>query len=281
MQIRMLTVNDLPQYKAMQTHIKDDYMIDIFEHLITPPNHALFGLFKDDRLVSVAGYSFFPGGYAMLGRLRSDRREHGNGYATTLLVEIINRLKVNQHVDWIGGYTNINNQAARRVLAKLQFEPLKTFHSYPLINRQLVNSKVGDIWNEVYHLKNKRAILDQLAADGVLDVYPYECYYPFPFQQALLPDQKLDETRVFQNKQQDRWLFISNDYKKEPYAHVRYFWDDHFNQAGLFETIDYYLSQQDEPRKPWFDFSTYASSLIPNLDAFEIQDGWILYGKSV
>ncbi|WP_067840624.1 GNAT family N-acetyltransferase [Amphibacillus sediminis] len=280
MQIKRLSIRDLATYKLMQTGIEGDYIIDVFERLVTPPDHALFGLYQQNQLVSVAGYSIFPGGYAMLGRLRSDIRYQGKGHATQLLLAIIAELEINPNIRWVGGYTNIHNDSARRVLDKLGFQEIKTFYNLPMKDRSLIQSAQGKVWDQVHSLEEKRSILATLA-ETVLDVYPYECYYPFPYRTDLLTDQKLAETYFYHNYSKDRWLLISNDFKQEAYAHVRYFWDDYFEQAGLFETIDAYLSRQSEERKPYFDFSPKAYQRIPNLAAFEVSDGWVLYGRKI
>lgn len=278
MNIRQLTHNDLTLYKAMHTTIDRDYMIDIFDKLTTAPDHRLFGLFKNNHLVSIAGYTLYPGGYAMLGRLRSDARFQGNGYASYLLAYIVDYLTKLEQVGWIGGYTNIGNVPSRRILSKLDLSELKTFHSFPLINPDLLITTPGKVWSEIETLTQKRAILKKLSED-VLDIYPYECYYPFPYRDELLTDQKLAQTRFYQNEQADRWLIISDDYKKETYAQIRYFWDDYFSQPGLFETITADLKRSKEPCRPWFDFTPEAFEQIPNLEAFDVSDGWVLYGE--
>lgn len=253
-----------------------------FEGLVTPPQNFLYGLFKDNHLITVAGYSVFPGGHAMLGRLRSDTRFRKSGYATQLLSYIIDQLNDHPGIHWIGGNTNIGNLPAQRILKKLGFEKLKTLYSFPLLNPELLLKTVGPIWLEITDLSEKRNILKQLEDKGIIDIYPYECYYPFPYSEALLPDEKLAETRFYQNEESNRWLIISDDQKGEAYAQVRYFWDDYFSQAGLFETIAYDLSDSNnQERKAWFDFSETAVDKISNLDAFEVSDGWILYGKKI
>ncbi|SDC27773.1 FR47-like protein [Pelagirhabdus alkalitolerans] len=278
MTIRVLTIDDLAHYKQMQTGLETDYMIDIFERLTTPPHNQIYGFFIDNQLVATAGYTLYPGGYAMLGRLRSDVRFRGRGYATSLLTHIIQHLKNQPHISFLGGYTNLHNTSARQVLNKLNFNPIQTFYSFPLINRDKLGATSGPIWNEVTDLNTKRRILNELSSEGTMSIYPYECYYPFPFTDELLPDDKLKVTRFFHNPDVTRWLLIDDDYKREAYGHVRYFWDDYFTQPGLFETVDHYLAQSDQPRKAWFNFTPDAYQKIPDLDAFETSDGWILYG---
>ncbi|SEO49441.1 Acetyltransferase (GNAT) family protein [Amphibacillus marinus] len=280
MEIRQLTEQDLPKYQAMQTGIADDYIIAVYKRLVTPPENALYGMFINNQLITVAGYTIFPGGNAMLGRLRSDLRFQGRGYATLLLKQIIEELSGIPTVKWLGGYTNMANKAAQRVLNKLAFSPVKSYYSLPLINRTAAGNRPGQPWDEITALPVKRDILANLANDA-LDIYHYECYYPFPYSHSLISDHKLGATRVFSNTANNRWLFISNDFKGESYAHIHYFWDDHFTQAGLFETIDLYLREEHEQQTPWFDFTINGFKEIPNQHAFDLLDGWILYGYSL
>lgn len=278
--IRKLQLADLPIVKAMQTNIADDYVIEIFDRLVSADEHALYGLFVDNQLTTIAGYSVFPGGYAMLGRLRSDVRNHGKGNATLLLNYLIDLLRRDPLIKWIGGNTNIENKPARRVLDKLGFSEVTTFHALPLANRKKLQGVVGPVWQEISSLQEKRAILTQLAK-STMEVYPYECYYPFPFRQALVPDHDLALSHFYQNPTADRWVIIKKDFKKEAYAHVKYFWDDHFKQAGLFETIDHFVEQDPENPRPWLDFTTEGYQNIPDISAFELSDGWVLYGDWV
>lgn len=278
MKIRQLTVEDLELYQKMQTGLDSDYMLRAFERLATPPDHQLFGLFIDGQLATIAGYSVFPGGYAMLGRLRSDQRFRGRGYATEINKFMIDYIKKSPEINWVGGYTNIENIPARQILKKLDIPELQTYHSLPLVQPDLLSGTPGVVWSSITDLAKKRRVLDFLSKD-VLKIYPLECYYPFPYRKELITDEKLVDTRFYHNENQDRWLLISDDVKGDNYAQVRYFWEDYFSQAGLFETVLADIEQSKEPRKAWFDFTPEAFEKIPNKAAFDIQEAWILYGK--
>lgn len=277
MKIKQLTGEDFELYQNMETGLEDDYMLRAFERLTTPPEHYLYGLIKDNQLVTIAGFSMFPGGYAMLGRLRSDKRFRGSGHATYLIEQLIDLLKKSSDINWFGGYTNINNLPARQILKKLGIPKLKKYYSFPLVEPDLLEATRGNIWSSISEITEKRQVLEQLSKD-VLTIYPLECYYPFPYRQELITDQKLAETRFYHNDRENRWLLISDDIKGAAYAQVRYFWDDYFTQPGLFETVVSDLKRSDQPQQAWFDFTTEAFAKIPNKQAFEVQDGWILYG---
>lgn len=279
--MRQLQLRDLPIAKKMKTNITDDYVIEIFERLVTSENQSLYGLFIDEELVTIAGYTIFPGGYAMLGRLRSDVRVHGKGYATELLLYLIEQLKLNPKIVWIGGNTNIQNSSARRVLSKLGFSELKTFYGLPIQKRERINNVPGHIWQQVHSVQEKRALLTKLAKSNILKIYPYECFYPFPFRQELVTDEDLAESHFFQNPSADRWVILKKDFKKEAFVQVKYFWNDHFEQPGLFETIDEFVANDEEHPRPWFDFTEKGYKKIPDLTAFEVSDGWVLYGDWV
>lgn len=278
--VKKLTLADLNSVKAMKTNIENDYVIDIFERLVTSDNQAVYGLYSDNQLISIAGYTLFPGGYAMLGRLRSDIRVHGKGFATELLRYLIDHLKQDPTIVWIGANTNIKNNSARRVLKKLGFNEFKTLHGLPLIKPEKVLGAKGPIWSEIQDLREKRTVLDLLSQNS-LDVYPYECYYPFPFRQALLTDDDLHHTSFYHNPSRDRWLLIKKDFKKELYAQVKYFWNDHFIQPGFFETIAAYIERDKEQPRAWIDFTPEGYQKIPDLSVFELSDGWVLYGEWV
>lgn len=277
--IRALTLDDNRSVANLQTNIKDDYVIRIFPDLVQSDIHAVYGLFENDTLITIAGYSLFPGGYVMLGRLRSDIRYHAKGYATQILNFIIEDLKTNPHINWIGANTNILNQAARRVLGKLELNKIKTLHSLSVKDAKKLSGTYGDIWDEITSVEKKRELLTTYVDNNIIDIYPYECYYPFPFTQELLSDQHIEESTFYRNPTNDRLMIIKNDQKNEWFAHVKYFWNDHFEQAGFWETIYHYIENNADKPRPWLDFSDQGYKNIPNLEAFDLTDGWILHGN--
>ncbi|GGM36076.1 hypothetical protein GCM10011351_22690 [Paraliobacillus quinghaiensis] len=277
--IRKLSLNDKLTVQQLQTNIEDDYVIKIFPDLVQSKMHAVYGLFENDTLITIAGYSLFPGGYAMLGRLRSDIRYHAKGYATKILNFIIEDLKTKPYINWIGGNTNIHNHAARRVLDKLELDEIKTLHSLSVKDANKLNGTPGDIWGAITSIAKKREVLTAYVNHNVIDVYPYECYYPFPFTQELVSDQHLAESTFYLNPTKDRLMIIKNDQKREWFAQVKYFWNDHFEQPGFWETVYHYIENNPDQPRPWLDFSDQGFKQIPDYDAFDLSDGWILHGN--
>ncbi len=276
--IRRLTLNDHTNVQNLQTKLVDDYVIRIFPDLIQSQTHTVYGLFESETLITIAGYSLFPGGYAMLGRLRSDIRYTAKGYATKILAFIIEDLKKDPTIKWIGANTNIENHAARRVLAKLELKQITTLHSLPVRDATLLNGVSGDRWSEVGSIKEKRALLTSVAYSKQL-VFPYECYNPFPYSEALVTDKHLSESTFFLNQMKDRFVIIRNDQKQEWFAQVKYFWDDAFEQPGFWETVYHYVEKETRNLRPWLDFSQDGFNSIPNFEAFDTEDGWVLYGN--
>src|SRR5690625_2943220 len=152
MKIRQLTARDLELYQKMQTGLDSDYMLRAFERLATSSDHQLFGLFIDDQLATIAGYSVFPGGYAMLGRLRSDQRFRGRGYATEINKFMIDDVRKSPEINWVGGYTNIQNVPARQILKKLDIPEFQTYHSFPPFQTDLLSVTPGAIWSSITDL---------------------------------------------------------------------------------------------------------------------------------
>ncbi|CQR46506.1 hypothetical protein BN1058_00767 [Paraliobacillus sp. PM-2] len=276
---RPLTIDDYDLVRNMQTGIQDDYVLHIFPDLIQSKTQALFGWFDKNRLVSIAGYSIFPGGYAMLGRLRSDIRFRENGHATSLLAYIIDMLIHTSSVNWIGANTNIHNYRARKVLKKLHLDELTTLYSFPVKANTIIKGKEGEIWTKITSLTDKRKLIKQLKIENALHVYPFECYYPMPYSDALLTDEELAHSTFYLNPTNDRFMIIKNDQKREWFAHVKYFWNDHFEQAGFWNTINHHVNHDGLHPRPWFDFSKEGVANIPNIKLFDVSDGWILYGK--
>lgn len=279
MHVNMLSIDDLPALQAMDTGIEDDYVIRIFDRLINSESHKLFGLFQDKRMLAICGYSLFGGNkFAMLGRLRSDQRYQQKGNATQLLQPVIKHLKQQPEVSWIGANTHIGNLPARRVLEKLGIKQGPIVHYLTLTNPKLLTGhSPGSAWKPVHGIESKRQLLQSLTTN-TLEMFPYECYYPLPFDEDLFTDQYLYKTSFYLNPDGSRFVVLQNDTKKFDYSHVKYFWDDHYQQPGFFETLLHHWQENPENTGCWIDFSDQGFKNIPDLSAYDVQEPWILYG---
>ncbi|MGI8315588.1 GNAT family N-acetyltransferase [Halobacillus mangrovi] len=276
--VRPLRLNDRSALEAMDTGIEDDYVIRIFDRLIESEDHELFGLFQDKQMLAVGGYSLFGGNkFAMIGRLRSDRRNLKKGYATELLKPIIRQLKNRPEVYWVGANTQVDNIPARRVFEKLYFHQGPVLYYLTLDKPQLLTGNTpGSVWEKSNDVTEKRELLLSLKQNK-LGVFPYECYYPLPYDSALFIDDYLNKSTFYKNKDDTRFVIIKNDIKKYEYSHVKYFWNDHYEQPGFFETVLDHWKQTPSNVGCWIDFSHQGFNNIPDLSPYKVQDPWILY----
>ncbi|SEH38793.1 Acetyltransferase (GNAT) family protein [Halobacillus karajensis] len=279
MNVKQLTMEDYPALTKMDTGIEDDYVVRIFDRLVQSDMHELFGLFQSDQMLAIGGYSLFGDGkFAMLGRLRSDRRFQTKGNATELLKPIMERLKMNRRVNWIGANTHLGNLPARRVLEKLGIEQGPVIHYLILTRPDLLSGHTpGSIWEPVHDLKKKYRLLTQLNKNE-LGTFPYECYYPLPFDYSLFTDEYLNDSSFYESPDRSRFIIIKKDTKKYDYSHVKYFWNDHYEQPGFFETLLHHWNNHPDHIGCWIDFSDHGFKNIPELTAYDVQDPWILYG---
>lgn len=277
--VKPLTLDDLPALEAMDTGIGDDYVVRIFDRLIESDSHELFGLFQDEQMLAVGGYSLFgQKKLAMLGRLRSDLRFQLKGNATELLRSVVDQLKSHPRVSWIGANTHLGNLPARRVLDKLGIQQGPVLHYLTLVRPDLLTGHTsGPVWDIVQDVDKKRDLLSELE-DNALQVFPYECYYPLPYEEALLTDEYLNDATFYQNPTGTRFVIIKNDTKKYHYSHVKYFWNDHYKQAGFFETLIDHWKNNPDNIGCWIDFSDEGFKNIQDLTPYNVQEPWILYG---
>lgn len=278
--IRILTEDDLHALQQMNTGIEDDYVIRIFPDLIKRDNNVVYGLFEGDKMVSVAGSTIFGDHLAMLGRLRSDIGYTSKGYASNILQFIKDDLKKQQNIKWIGAHTQTSNVAAKRVVHNITIPHFATTHPLVLTKPEKITGTEGAPWKEVHDLSMKREFIHSLKNQD-LEVFPYEAYYPLPFEESLFTDTYLEECRCYLNEAKNRFVFIKDDQKGEFYAHVKYFWDDHYEQAGFWETVKMDLMRDPEKYGAWIDFSPQGFAAIPTLDPFDVTEAWELYGEWV
>ncbi|MBH0230964.1 GNAT family N-acetyltransferase [Halobacillus yeomjeoni] len=278
--VKPLSYDHLSLLKDMDTGIQDDYIIRVFERLISSESDRLFGLFDDQRMYSIAGYSLFGGGkFAMIGRLRTDRRFFNRGYSTIVLDHVMNQLQTSPEISWIGANTHVDNDSARRVLEKIGLHQHHVLH-YLILNQpeQLIDHTKGKVWNKITNPSTKKELLHSLPQ--VQDrMFPYEAYYPLPLDQELFTEDYLNQTTFYQNHEGSRFVMVKNDTKKYTYSHVKYMWDDHYEQPGFFETILDHWNKNPDNVGCWIDFSDDGFNKIPDLAPFLVQPPWLMYGK--
>ncbi|TCT18800.1 FR47-like protein [Melghiribacillus thermohalophilus] len=282
LQIKKLTLDDYEAFKKMDTGIDDDYVTRIFPDLVKHKHQGVYGLFHQGQMVSIAGYSIFGEHFAVLGRLRSDRRFLSKGYATRLVEHILGELEQMPQMKWVGANTQVPNWSARRVLEKLGLEETVTFYSAVLKERDQLQGLDGNLWIPVESTEEKRKLFSTLSSrENQLGMFPYECYYPLPFHEALFSDEYLAESIVFRKEDGSRFFVMKEDQKGNVYAHLKYFWDDSFEQPGFWKTVLYALDEIFTNHKLWIDFSEGGFHRMPSPGAFYVQDPWILYSKEV
>lgn len=276
--IRKLEWKDLDNLKHMDTGIEDDYVIRIFPKLIESKEHEIFGLFQGEALLSVAGYTIFADKFAMLGRMRSDRRYTGKGYSTEVMTFISELLRKDPDIHWIGANTQTHNYPAQRVIERSGMKP-GPVHYYAILKAKPDHlGTKGQLWKKIDGLASKRILLSSLDYNA-LEAFPYECYYPLPYDEGLFTDDYLNECTFYINLTEDRFVIFRNDQKGNLHTHVKYFWDDHFEQPGFFETVYQNWAENPEAAGAWIDFSETGYKNIPNTSIFEVQKPWLLYSR--
>ncbi|QBP41265.1 GNAT family N-acetyltransferase [Paenisporosarcina antarctica] len=277
--IRLLTIDDLSYLEAMETGIKDDYVIRIFEKLVTGDNR-LYGLFWRDKLVSIGGYTIFERRFAMIGRMRSDQRYRGNSLSSQLMVQVIEDVFKLPDIQWVGANTQEENLPAQRVLQKLGLIEHSTLQEATTKNVSSLENGAR-AWQEVYDLERKKIWINQLYVKTGA-IFPYECYYAFPASEELFPEEKLMKWSFYENETATRVLITKTDLKDRYYLHTVYPWNDLMEQEGLWETIatayrklaDYVVYET----YIWMDLTKEATQSLPSDHPFVLPSSWILYG---
>lgn len=274
---RRLTPDDFKAFKQMDTGIEDDYVARIFPNAVE--QEVAYGIFLDKQLVCIAGYTLFAGQYAVLGRLRTDRRFRGQGLATHLLKELCKEIDRNHKMVWVGLATEMNNHPVHRIADKLGMTRLSVFESCILTERGQVQMKnqSGEAceWKPVTSNWEKRTLLENVSEEeNQLHIFPYECYYPLPYEKALWTDDYLSGCIFL--KCRDRFVVLLKDDKGESYLHVKYFWDDAFKQPGLWKKV---LEEAEKTgRKVWIDLPADVELPENTADMFRRRT-WTCYGR--
>ncbi|WP_174616058.1 GNAT family N-acetyltransferase [Virgibacillus ihumii] len=279
--IRVLQGDDLQLLKDMDTGIENDYVIRVFDRLTQKPNR-LYGLFLDENLVSVGGISIYAGSYAMLGRIRTDRRYKKKGLASEIMSYMKDEAFRDERIQWVGANTQEENLPARRVMKKIGL----TKHTmlYGALTKDTSMLESGAVpWKPITDLERKKKWLDHTFIQPG-NVFPYECYYPFPATVELFQDSELHMWTFYENADASRFLITKPDQKKHHYLHAIYPWSDLTDQKGLWETIsrDYrqLAKQTGEETYIWMDLTKEEVQTLPADHDFILESPWILHGIS-
>lgn len=278
--IRVLTKDDLPKLKAMETGIEDDYVIRVFDR-ISSGNNKLFGLFTEDQLVSVGGLTVFADQYVMLGRMRSDLRFRGNDLSTTLMSTVLKEAFNLPGIKWVGANTQEENLPAQRVLKKIGLA--ERHLSYGATAEGVTDLENGGaVWHRQDNLERKKQWLHQLFVESSA-VFPYECYYPFPALDGMFEDSQIAKWNFFENPAGDRVLITKADMKKYHYLQAIYPYDDLMDQPGLWETISVarggLAERLNTDTQVWMDLTKKQAANLPDNHPFELPSPWMLFGK--
>ncbi len=278
--IRALTREDLPKLKAMETGIEDDYVIRVFDRISTG-NNKLFGLFTDDQLVSVGGLTVFAKHYAMLGRMRSDLRFRGNDLSTSLMSQVLEEAFKLPDIKWVGANTQEENIPAQRVLKKIGLaERHISYGATALEITTLENG--GTTWQREDDVFKKRQWLRRLFVESA-EVFPYECYYPFPASEEMFEDSQIAGWNFYENPEGSRVLITKKDFKKYYYLQAVYPFEDIMDQPGLWETIALahrqLAKELNKETHIWMDLTKHQASTLPYGHPFTLPSPWMLFGK--
>lgn len=279
--VRKLNINDYAQVLSMDTGIEDDYILSIYDRLIDSPENALYGMFINDKLVSFAGYTIYANTYAMLGRLRSDLNYRGRGFATELMSFVLEEsLKLN-HISWVGANTQENNLATRRVLEKIGLKPFPKL--YGVIAEEVSSLEAGEnSWTLIHNIQRKKEWINKMHVNKN-NIFPYECYYPFPASKELFPNAVLSQWSFYENKEKTRFIIMKPHELGDLFLHTVYPWNDLMNQPGLWETIanEFHTLKRttESDTYIWMDLSPEAVQSFPKEHPFKLDSPWILHGK--
>lgn len=276
--IRVLTTEDYHLFAEMDTGIEEDYIKLFFDRFTTGTNR-LYGLFVGSQLASIGGYSVFARRYAMLGRMRSDRHFQGKSLSTELMSQIKQEALQADGVEWVGANTEEHNQSARRVLEKIGCSP-RIFQYAATATDVSILETGANIWKQVHSLEQKKTWLEKTyLMEG--NVFPYQCYYPFPASKALFEEDVIKRWSFFENDEKNRFVIVKHDQKKTNYLHVAYPWDDFASQVGFWETITIARQQLadylGEETYVWIDLAKEEAASLPANHPFLLSSIWVLY----
>ncbi|HEU5139999.1 MAG TPA: hypothetical protein VFT51_08500, partial [Bacillales bacterium] len=121
----------------------------------------------------------------------------------------------------------------------------------------------------------KLELLNSVALKGYpLRIFPYECYYSLPYEEALWSEDYLSECSFWQRG--NDFFVLLKDEKGSPYLHVKYFGANSFDQPGLWRRIIHEANKTG--RNAWIDLPYYRGLPQESIHFSECVP-WTCYGR--
>ncbi|WP_171016914.1 GNAT family N-acetyltransferase [Pseudalkalibacillus caeni] len=274
--MRRLGLGDAEQFRQMETGIENDYVVRIFDKLVQ--EDLLYGAFYENELIGIAGITVYEIQYAILGRLRTRVHDRGKGVARKLFRFLVSQLRQNPHIKWIGYATEESNIPANSIASHLSMDCIAKIYSSKL-NRTgsghfaSLDSDTDD-WQEIKGCKEKKLLFKQAMEESGMNFFPYAVYYPLPAYPEDISDDYLSGCRMWARN--GRFFCLMPEEKGESYFHLKYFWNDIFEQTGLWKKAIRLAERED--RVIWFDMSESMFRSLPEKQWFETT-AWHLIGE--
>ncbi|SDH03263.1 Acetyltransferase (GNAT) family protein [Alteribacillus persepolensis] len=278
MYIRTLAFHDQKAVEKMDTGIPHDYVKEKFLYLLC--HDHLFGAFSGDELISIAGYTVFAEQYAMLGRLRTAAAYRGRGIGTIMMEYVQTKALEQPAVQWTGFITQVTNKQTIKIAQTLMLEPVQTqYYGYlTAAGEKALSQRTSSRheWEKVMDNNKKRQLLQRTANDyDRTRVFPYNIYCPLPFEESLWSDRYLDQCQCYQSG--SRLFLLMKDDRIGSYYHVKYFWNDVFEQHGLWSIVTNQAALSH--RRIWLDLTPSSARSLPDVSYVKVDTPWTLFGR--
>lgn len=266
--------------RGMETGIENDYIIRILSSLLD--EEPVYGAFIDDELVGFASYGVYGNSFAILGRLRTAIPYRGLGIARQLLSHLIQIIKTNDKIEWVGLTTLDENIPVHRIAGKLGMDHISSYYSCIMAHNQSIGGKIEQHWKEIVSLKEKSKIISQWfpsIEENTLKMFPYACYYPIKHDLRVLDDNYLNQCLMYRLDEKQRFIMAMRDEKRVPYFHIKYFWDDLYLHKEILQRL--IRQSKEENRLLWIDLSEAGYKNWENHNLFSSVEKWKLYGQNL
>ncbi|WP_202081339.1 GNAT family N-acetyltransferase [Caldalkalibacillus salinus] len=281
--IRRITAKDQTAIENMDTGLESDYIKMVFPWIVK--EDVLYGAFIGETLVGLIGYHVFEGKFVVLGRLRVAVPYRKQGLAQFLMAKAFNEVKTNKDYRWVGLATQENNLAVHHIARHLNMSHVARFHACQLHEegkkaleawcRNEYEAQPKKAWTRLRRPEDKRALLQSLEGQATsLGMFPYQCYYPLPYDQELFSDAYLDQCEAWVSGEE--CILFNADTKGVDYLHLKYFGERLFEQPDIWSIVLDHAEKYNQTI--WIDVNQTHYDLMPK-EWFTVDEPWHLYGQ--
>lgn len=277
MDISRMTLSDAVRYKAMETGIDSDYVLDNIEYLIKK-NKMYKAEGIDGKIIAICKLEKLVEGFGFLGSARTSIHHRGKGIQTALTAYVIDEAKRDK-LKWVGLTTDEVNYPVHGVMNKLGFELMGRSVAC-IVKNDISPGQVEPYDREVINspIEKRRLLKDNLDRHH-RSFYYLSPYYALPNNEDTISETYIEQLKVVRVGEEHYFIVDTNWGDGYKTRQMHYYGGNVLNHPKiLYDFLSHYV--EGGFAEIWIEILDARENEI-NYEIFENVREWRLYGMNL